>query len=118
MFSSNNAPKIRIFAGQASYGDTLGLELDPSPPTKTSKVTQAIIKQRLQSQTRMFFLIDGGPAREKKTGTIANSQLPISDFYKMLTDLAPVGSTGINTLVVTHDDLDHILGIAVLLRQL
>lgn len=47
MFSSNNAPKMRIFACQASYGDTLALEIDPTPPT-TSYDVQETIKRRLE----------------------------------------------------------------------
>ncbi|KAK4464619.1 hypothetical protein QBC42DRAFT_318159 [Cladorrhinum samala] len=106
------APRMRIIVCQASYGDTFGIEIDQEPPNSYSHV------DRVTNGSRQFMLIDGGPATVRPTGTVGGERIPLQNMYRMLSDLVPVGSPGLDTLVVTQDDADHMFGIAHLLKLL
>jgi hypothetical protein len=62
---------MRIIVCQASYGDTLGIEIDEDPPKSYSS------KDRIMSKSRKFMLIDGGPATIKPTGTVGKERIPL-----------------------------------------
>jgi hypothetical protein len=82
---------MRIIVCQASYGDTLGIEIDPTPPQTLDNAERLkasdtcylrslrMLTRRclLQSQTRKFILIDGGPAVIEATGKIEPDMIPV-----------------------------------------
>ncbi|QGA19600.1 hypothetical protein EYB26_007289 [Talaromyces marneffei] len=67
---------------------------------------------REKGKTRKVILIDGGPGNYQIHGTRAPPTTPLANLYAMLNTLLPVGSPNtLDTLVITHDDADHINGI-------
>ena len=75
--SVSKPPRVRIIVCQASYGDTLGIEIDPEPKGGNDR------KYRVESKTRRFMLIDGGLATVKATGKVGEERIPlyVSLFY-------------------------------------
>ncbi|KAF2809062.1 uncharacterized protein BDZ99DRAFT_571891 [Mytilinidion resinicola] len=76
------------------------LLLSPDPQLK---------KQREKDESRRVILIDGGPAHYAAHGKHFTSSTPSHNLFKMLNTLVPPGSPNrLDTLVITHDDADHI----------
>ncbi|KAL6810214.1 hypothetical protein V8C40DRAFT_284176 [Trichoderma camerunense] len=81
------------------------------PQTYKFRPDLNVSKQR-KEDTRKVFLIDGGPANYQVVGTVLNPTTPLANMYAMLNTLLPKGCpNALDTLVITHDDADHINGL-------
>ncbi|KAM0467325.1 hypothetical protein ACHAP7_012068 [Fusarium lateritium] len=78
-----------------------------------------ITEQRQNDASRKVILIDGGPANYTIQGTVMDPTTPLANMYAMLNSLLPPGCpNSLDTVVITHDDEDHINGIHQLMMSM
>ncbi|EED20827.1 hypothetical protein TSTA_040210 [Talaromyces stipitatus ATCC 10500] len=97
-------------------------------PTQIKLIQDSTLeKHRKKGKTRKVILIDGGPGNYQIHGTRVPPTTPLAvsglwqkvNMYAMLNTLVPKGSPNtLDTLVITHDDADHINGIHQLMMSM